>query len=38
MANQGYSKLSGKEKLTIFKKIIKCKNPNTKTQHHNEYK
>ena len=39
MANQGYSKLTTKEKQTIrlFKKFVKCKNANTKTQHNDEY-
>ena len=26
------------KKNRLFKKFIKCKNPNTKTQHHDEYK
>ena len=39
MANQGYSvsKLNAKEKHSIYE-FLKCTNPNTKTQHHNECK
>ena len=39
MANQGYSKLTTKEKQTtrLFKKFVKSKNANTKTQHNDEY-
>ena len=36
MVIQGYSRFNTKEKQT--NKIMKCKNPNNKTQHHNEYK
>ena len=37
MTNQGIQNTMQKENR-LFKKFINCKNPNTKTQHHNEYK